>query len=180
MAFIGLEVVFPAVFAVIGVGEDFQDENAAGVVVDGGNEALVIAGDIEDSDGLGAADGGEVGMGKDFAHVRDGLPFGSGGYGDPCRKVGGGVGVLLGIVENAAFGDDVHANLLSLWQRQWVPSSRIWMQLDDFVVILARGGTLWDKHSAAAALIGDDGRISRPRRGSACGGTPHASQCVEF
>ena len=30
VAFIGLEVVFPAVFAVIGVGEDFKDENAAG------------------------------------------------------------------------------------------------------------------------------------------------------
>jgi len=38
------------------------------------------------------------------------------------------------IVENAAFGDDVHANRLSVRQRQRVASSRIWMKLDDFEV----------------------------------------------
>src|SRR5437763_1849977 len=74
VAFIGLEVVFPAVFAVVGVSEDFQDEDAAGVVVDGGDKAVVIAGDVENCDGLGAADGGEVRMGKNFVDVRDALP----------------------------------------------------------------------------------------------------------
>ena len=97
VAFIGLEVVFPAVFAVIGVGEDFQDENAACVVMDGGNEAVVIAGNVEDGDGLGTANRGKGGMRKDFANVGDGLPPGGGGYGDPCREVGGGVAMLLGI-----------------------------------------------------------------------------------
>jgi hypothetical protein len=34
VAFIGSEVVFPTVFAVFGVGEDFQDEDAAGVAME--------------------------------------------------------------------------------------------------------------------------------------------------
>jgi hypothetical protein len=59
VAFIGLEVVFPAVFAVFGMGEDFQDEDAAGVVMDGcdvrvllgiGEEAAL--GDDSDSENL--------------------------------------------------------------------------------------------------------------------------------
>jgi hypothetical protein len=50
--------------------------------------------------------------------------------------------VVLGIVENAAFGDEVHANLLSIWQRERLPSSRTWMQLDKFEGFLARGGNL--------------------------------------
>ncbi len=111
MAFIGLEVVFPAVFAVIGVGEDFQNEDAAGVVMDGSDEAVVIASDIENGDGLGAADGGEVRVREDFPNIGDGLPLGGGGYGDPYVEVGSGVRVLLGIVEDAALGDDSHSEI---------------------------------------------------------------------
>jgi hypothetical protein len=32
--------------------------------------------------------------------------------------------VLLGIVQDAAFGNDVHSNLLSVWQHRRAPSSR--------------------------------------------------------
>ena len=71
VAFIGSEVVFPAVLAVIGMGEDFQNEDAAGVVIDGGDEAVVVARDVEDGDDLGTTDGGEIGMGQDLADVGD-------------------------------------------------------------------------------------------------------------
>lgn len=42
VAVIGLEVVSPAVVPAVGVGEDFQDEDASGIVVNGGDEAVVI------------------------------------------------------------------------------------------------------------------------------------------
>ena len=80
MAFIGLEVVFPAIFAVFGMDEDFQNEDASGVVMDGGDQAVVISGDVEDADRLGTADGGEVRMGEDLADLGDGSPFGAGGH----------------------------------------------------------------------------------------------------
>jgi hypothetical protein len=44
------------------VGEDFQDEDAAGVVMNGGDQAVVVSGDVEDGDGLGTADGCEICM----------------------------------------------------------------------------------------------------------------------
>ena len=40
--------------------------------------AVVVAGDIEDHDGLGTADGGKVRMRKDYADLSDGLPLGIG------------------------------------------------------------------------------------------------------
>jgi hypothetical protein len=114
VAFIGLEVVFPAVFAVFGMGEDFQDEDAAGVVMDGCDQAVVIAGDVENGDGLGTADGGEVGMRENLAHFGDGSPLRSGGHGNPRGEIGCDVRVLLGIGEEAALGDDSDSeNLLS-------------------------------------------------------------------
>ncbi len=111
VALIGSEVVFPAVFAVIGVGEDFQNEDAAGVVMDRGNEAMAITGNVEDGDGLGTADDGEVRMRKDFANIGDGLPLGGAGHGEPCGEVGGGIRVLFGIVEDAALGYDSHPEI---------------------------------------------------------------------
>jgi hypothetical protein len=36
--------------------------------VDGGDQAVVVAGDVEDGDSLGAADGGEVRMREDFTN----------------------------------------------------------------------------------------------------------------
>ena len=67
--------------------------------MDGGDQTVVISCDIEDGDGLGAADGDEIGMRENIANVCDGLPLGGGGHGDPCAEIGGGVRVLLGIVE---------------------------------------------------------------------------------
>jgi hypothetical protein len=40
VAFIVLEFVLPVIVAAVGVGENFQTEDAAGVVLDGGDEAL--------------------------------------------------------------------------------------------------------------------------------------------
>ena len=81
--------------------------------MDGGDEAVVVARDVKNGDGLGASDGGEVGLRKDFANVGDGLPLGGGGHGEPRGKVGGRVRMVLGIVEDAALGDDSHSTLLS-------------------------------------------------------------------
>ncbi len=79
--------------------------------MDGSDEAVVITGDVEHGDGLGATHGGEVRVREDFANIGDGLPPGGGGHSDPSGEVGGGVRVLLGIVQDAALGDDPHLEI---------------------------------------------------------------------
>ena len=85
------------------MGEEFQDKDAAGVVMDRGDEAVVISRDIENRDRFRAAYGAKVGARKGIANIDDRLPLRGRGDCQPSGEIGSCFGVLPCIIENTPF-----------------------------------------------------------------------------
>lgn len=74
------------VLAVFGVGEDFQDEDFSSIVVDGGDEAVMVSSDIENSDCPAAGYLCGIGMGECLTHFVKTLPCAFVRDFIPCRN----------------------------------------------------------------------------------------------
>ena len=60
--------------------EDLEDENFPGVVVDGGDESVIISSDVKDGDGLAAGYLRGICVGECFSNFANALPLCSLGY----------------------------------------------------------------------------------------------------
>jgi hypothetical protein len=90
------------------VGEDLQDEDISGVVVNGGDEAVMVSCDIENGDGLAAGYLCGLGMGECLAHFLNASPEAYSCSFMPCGKGYCGVRVKSGVFIEAAACDDSH------------------------------------------------------------------------
>ena len=88
--------------------EDLEDENFSPVVVDGGDEPVVVSGDVENGDGLAAGGLCGICVGECFSNFGNGLPPRGPGHGVPRCERSGGVRVLVGVFCEPPAGDDVH------------------------------------------------------------------------
>ncbi len=88
--------------------EDLEDENFPRIVVNGGDEAMMVSSDIENSDGLAAFHLCGIGVGECFPDFSNGLPLGGLGFCVPCCERCGGVRVFVDVFDEPPAGDDVH------------------------------------------------------------------------
>ena len=95
------------------MGQEIEDEDFSGVVVNGGDEAEGIAGDIEDSDGLVAGYADFIGMGKVGAGGGQVPPLCLLRHGQPVQQGGRGLGMLAGKFHKARWFDDTHTLAMS-------------------------------------------------------------------
>ena len=90
------------------MGEDFQDEDFSGVVVNGGNEAVMVSGDIKNGDALPTGYRCRIGVGECLADFLKVSPCGFLRNIMPCGKGNGSLGMKLGVFIEAAAGNDAH------------------------------------------------------------------------
>jgi len=79
------------------VNEDCKDENFSRVVVDGGDESVIVSSDVKNGDGLAAGNLRGIGVGECFSNFGNGLPLCGLGYGVPRCDGCGGVRVFVGV-----------------------------------------------------------------------------------
>jgi hypothetical protein len=100
------------IFGIFSVSQEIEGEHNSTIIVNAGDQAVLIASGVKDGDSFAALNGDSIRVRVIAANVSEAVPMGPLSGFEPSAKPVGGVGPLLAPAFNGLLADDPHIYIM--------------------------------------------------------------------